>query len=57
MPDQTRRPLYCDYQPPNLYRVGCALRRSYLTGPAGTADELNMTRLLEQVDRPTTSRQ
>ena len=56
MPDQTRRPLYCDYQPPNLYRVGCTLRRSYLTGPAGTIDELDMTRLLEQVDRPTTSR-
>ena len=50
MSDQLRRPRYHDYQPPNLYRAGCTLRRSYLTGRADSEEEERMRSLLTQFD-------
>ncbi|WP_299648284.1 hypothetical protein [Sphingomonas bacterium] len=47
-----RRPLYQDIQPPELFRAGVALRRSYLTGPADTPEETELARLIEDVEQP-----
>lgn len=52
MSKSPRRPLYHDYQPPELYRTGVALRRSFLTGPA-TDEEAELKSLLfARTDRP-----
>ena len=47
-----RRPIYHDIQPPELFRAGIALRRSYLTGPADTPEEAAMKSLIEDVEQP-----
>ncbi|WP_425228443.1 hypothetical protein [Sphingomonas sp.] len=52
MTDVTRRPLYHDYQEPELHRTGIALRRGYGTGPADTAEERTMREMLKRVDSP-----
>lgn len=56
MSDPIPRPRYHDYQPPSLYRAGCTLRRSYLTGKADTVEEGMMKRLLERFDEGTLPR-
>lgn len=53
MPYVTTRPRYSDIQPPRLYRVGCSLRRGFLTGPSDPIEERMMRRLLERWDEGT----
>ncbi len=53
MTDQPRRPQYHDYQPPRVYRAGVTLRRSYLTGAAGSVEEAMMKALLDRFDERT----
>jgi hypothetical protein len=52
MVKRPRRPQYHDIQPPELFRTGVALRRSYLTGPADTPEEAVMKAMIEGVEQP-----
>lgn len=49
------RPAFQDYQPPSLYRTGLSLRRSYLTGAAGSPEEEAMKALLTRFDERTSA--
>ena len=50
MASPPRRPLYHDYQPPRLFRAGVTLRRSFLTGPSETPEELELREVLKKAD-------
>ena len=51
MPNTPHRPAMHDVQPPPVYRAGITLRRSFLVGPADTAEEQRLKALLSEADK------